>query len=43
MLSLLISECDCHEDFSDGVTCDQSTGQCTCKLFCNGRRCDDCF
>ncbi|XP_064622303.1 usherin-like [Lineus longissimus] len=38
----LCSACACNEAGSVNGTCDGATGQCYCKLFVQGKRCDTC-
>lgn len=43
---LQLSACNCSEDGSDparNMDCDRETGQCYCKQFVTGRRCDECL
>eukprot|EP00117_Sycon_ciliatum_P025837 scpid1780/ scgid2551/ Cadherin EGF LAG seven-pass G-type receptor 2; Cadherin family member 10; Epidermal growth factor-like protein 2; Flamingo homolog 3; Multiple epidermal growth factor-like domains protein 3 len=35
--------CNCHVHGSVASECDRSTGQCRCKPFTTGRRCDQCM
>ncbi|XP_013397032.1 laminin subunit alpha-2 isoform X2 [Lingula anatina] len=35
-------ECDCNQYGSTGTSCDQRSGQCSCRPYYEGRACDSC-
>ena len=37
-----ISACECNEDGSNGLSCDDGTGLCTCKDNVIGDKCTQC-